>query len=213
MGLFLLVSAVLAHAPLLQAFGYLTVYYSLSEKFLGVILNSSFQQRIYGCYCQTSQLEAPWNTCDANLGYKPEPRASRWPEILRVHFFLSPALCSPHCLEHLCSLLDHPYLSLCFGGISAPIRFPTLGRLRSWVLPACPSKSTNRKPRFVHISRCPHSKSGFRVPHIFPLHFWLHVSLTVFYWLFDAFKIFLLPVFRWRVQIIWSSLHKKLKSL
>lgn len=87
-------------------------------------------------------------------------------------------------LEHLCSLLGHPYL----GGIPA-VRFSVLGRLWLWLLPACPNKTTNRKLKFVHISKCLEGKSGFRVPCTFPLTFWLSASLTVFYWLFDAFKI------------------------
>lgn len=62
------------------------------------------------------------------------------------------------------------------------------------------------------ISKCLQSKSDFGAPCIFPLNFQFIVSLTVFYWLFDSFKIFLLPFFSRGVQILWPSLHRKLKS-
>ena len=55
-------------------------------------------------FCKTSQLEVSLM----------QTRAEGQPatEGVQVYFFLSLVLCCPRCLELLCSLLGHPYLSL-----------------------------------------------------------------------------------------------------
>lgn len=166
MGLFLLsFLLVIAPAALFPCvLGYWTVDSLCEKPLVGILNESSFHQRTDVCFCQTSQLEAPWNTgVMQTWAAKLSRRPATDHKFPGSAFFFPLPLGSPQHLEHLCSLPAHPYPSLWFGGIPA-VRFPTLGRLWPRLQPASPSKATRSKPKFVPISKRPQSKSGFRAP-------------------------------------------------